>query len=89
MTISTSTESEMLKVAAWQKAVPITTHDPNFARKDRFNNWIVWSDYGKTTQFGWEIDHIVPTSWGGLDARPNVAATHWQANRKKSNSFAG
>ena len=43
----------------------------------------------KTIQFGWEIDHLLPTSWGGLDVMQNVAATHWQANRAKSNDFVG
>ena len=89
MTISRLNQNEMLKVAAWQKAFIIATHDPSFARKDRFGNWIVWSDHGKTIQFGWEIDHLLPTSWGGLDVMQNVAATHWQANRAKSNDFVG
>ena len=89
MTLYNFTNNETLKNAAWQKALIVVTHDPNDARKDRFGNWIVWNDYGKKTQFGWEIDHVTPVSWGGLDSHSNVAATHWQANRQKSNNFAG
>lgn len=31
-----------------------------------------------------EVDHVVPRALGGLDARPNVAATHRACNRRKS-----
>lgn len=39
------------------------------------------SDYGKLSEFGWEIDHVVPTAFGGLDTYANKRPRHWQGNR--------
>ena len=89
MSLTNNQAKEMGKLAAWQKGVIVHTHDPNKFRKDRFGNWIEWNDYGKTSDYGWEIDHIVPTSLGGLLGPTNEVATHWKANRMKSNRFVG
>ena len=40
-------------------------------------------DYGKTTTFGWEIDHKVPVVRGGTDDLSNLQALHWRNNRSK------
>jgi hypothetical protein len=81
-------DSESRKLAAWRRAVEIPGSGPRF-RMDRFGWWIAWDEYGQCTIYGWEIDHILPLSRGGLDHESNCAATHWLANRAKSNLFAG
>jgi hypothetical protein len=41
-----------------------------------------YSEYGKLSACGWEIDHTVPTSWGGPDLYANKRPRHWQGNRR-------
>lgn len=38
------------------------------------------SDYGKETEYGWEIDHITPTALGGLDHWSNKRPRHCRGN---------
>ena len=82
-------ESETRKRAAWQKASVVPGYDPQLLRRDRFGNLMSWPEYGKQTDFGWELDHVWPTSLLGSDDLTNLAATHWKANRLKSNNFIG
>lgn len=52
----------------WGKALPLLNDDPNRVRKDKCGAWIVFDEYGnRNSQFGWEIDHIIPISKGGTD----------------------
>src|SRR5258708_26469293 len=37
-------------------------------------------DYGKLTEYGWEIDHVAPSALGGLNAIHNKRPRHWQGN---------
>jgi len=54
------------------------------ARLDRYGNLMRWSQYGETTEHGWEVDHIIPKSQGGSDDISNLEPMHWKANRQKS-----
>lgn len=71
-------------VAVWNKGRIVSGYDPNQYRVDRYGAWIAWAEYGQTTKYGWEVDHIVPTSKGGGDALSNLQPLHWSHNRSKS-----
>ncbi|MGO9316981.1 MAG: HNH endonuclease [Terracidiphilus sp.] len=53
-------------------------------RIDRFGNLMRFSEYGKRTEHGWEVDHNIPKSQGGSDDISNLEPLHWRANRQKS-----
>lgn len=59
-------------------------------RKDDSGNWIHRDHYGKRdSEYGWEIDHIYPSSLGGHDGLSNVRPLHWRANCAKSDTRPG
>lgn len=68
----------------WEKGKEIEILDPNAWRMDEFGAYIKRNEYGKSTEFGWEIDHIKPKSKGGSDKLYNLQPLHWQNNRAKS-----
>lgn len=71
---------EERKAAAWARARPIPGSDPALVRRDCDGRIIVWSEYGLRSDFGWQIDHIVPLSLGGPDSLGNLRARHWRGN---------
>ncbi|MEQ1942781.1 HNH endonuclease signature motif containing protein [Mesorhizobium sp. VNQ89] len=73
------------KFAAWSRATIMPGYDSTKYRKDRFGWWIDWNEYGKTSEYGWEVDHIHPVSLLGSDHENNLQALHWRNNRRKSN----
>ena len=47
-------------------------------------NVIRWSEYGKLTLYGWEIDHSIPKSKNGSNDISNLSSMRWKENREKS-----
>jgi hypothetical protein len=72
------TEDERRKMAAWNSARAL---EDSSDRIDCDGRVICWKEYGKTTAYGWEIDHATPTAVGGLDACDNLRARHWLGSR--------
>ena len=74
-----------LIVHVWQKGHIVAGYDAGKWRKDDFGNWIRWQDYGnRDSEFGWEIDHIVPVSEGGTDDFSNLRPLWWKTNVKRN-----
>jgi 5-methylcytosine-specific restriction endonuclease McrA len=71
----------------WQKATKVENYEPNKWRKDFAGAWIQRSQFGIRSEFGWEIDHIVPKSRGGSDEPGNLIPMHWRNNVAKSDNY--
>ena len=73
--------------AVWKKAYPQESNNPDVFRNDYAGAWIKKEDYGKETNFGWEIDHLRPLVKDGDYSLDNLYPLHWQNNRKKGDSY--
>ncbi len=77
-------ENKEIIQQVWNKAIVVINQDPTSIRKDRCGAWIKFEDYGnRGSEYGWEIDHIVPVSKGGSDGLFNLQPLHWDNNMAK------
>jgi len=66
----------------WEKGQIVSNNDPNVWRQDACGAWIGRAFHGdRGSQFGWEIDHILP---GGPDVLLNLRPLQWRNNTDKS-----
>jgi hypothetical protein len=71
-------------VRVWQMAEVSPGYNPAYVRKDVCGALIQYSDYGnRDSSYGWEIDHIIPTSLGGTNTYNNVQPLQWKNNCSK------
>ena len=76
---------EELKSYVWIKGKIITGYDPAVWRRDDFGNNILFSAYGdRDSEYGWEIDHIIPVSQGGSNLLSNLRPLHWKPNVRRN-----
>lgn len=72
----------------WRQGLEIPRQDPDYYRTDRFGKLIKWDDYGnRSSEFGWEIDHIQPVVSGGTDILSNLQPLHWRNNDAKGDRY--
>jgi hypothetical protein len=76
--LSGTTKEERDKLTAWNNAFAVPGNPEH--RYDCDNRLIRWSEYGRYSEFGWQIDHIQPSVFGGLDIPSNYRARHWRGN---------
>ena len=68
----------------WDKGTIVDGYDSNTYRKDACGAWIVFEAYGdRNSEYGWEIDHIIPVAKGGTDDLSNLQPLHWDNNVAK------
>lgn len=70
------------RIMAWMAASPVGHLNSQEWRIDCDSRLIRWSDFGETTEFGWEIDHVFPSILGGPDDPSNWRARHHSGNRR-------
>lgn len=72
--------SEDIIEKVWGKGI-IIRKNPEIWREDQCGNLIKRGDYGnRTSNTGWEIDHIKPKSNGGTDGLSNLRPLQWELN---------
>lgn len=74
------------KNSVWEKAKKIRGKNPNLYRKDPYGNQMYKPAHGKSSDMGWDIDHIKPKSKGGSDNTRNLQALNSSVNRSKGNT---
>jgi hypothetical protein len=76
---------ETLK-AVWEKAKEREGFPKEEWRTDLCGKHIKWDEHGnRSSNYGWEIDHIDPVVNGGGDEPENLRVLFWKHNMAKEN----
>lgn len=70
-----------------QKSKIIEGKDPNKYRLDPYGREIYYNSYGKSTNKGWQVDHIKPKQRGGSDTTQNLQALNSHTNMSKQDTL--
>ena len=79
--------SEAKLQQVWERAKEVYGYDATKYRQDFAGAWIAYDEYGKQTDFGWNIDHKLPHAKGGTDALNNLWPLHWRNNMAKGDNY--
>ena len=74
----------------WEKGelIGYDPEDGEEVRTDAYGSPMKRGHYGRTdSDYGWEIDHIIPVKLGGTDDLRNLQPLQWENNRRKSGNF--
>ena len=77
--------NDSIVAAVWTKGTIIPGYSPNEWRRDANGHAIKRSDYGnRDSDYGWEIDHIMPVAQGGRDDLSNLRPLYWRTNVRRN-----
>ena len=77
-------EASARRLYAWEQLDYVSGKEPKEWRQDAYGRAIYYPEYGKRdSDFGWEVDHIIPLAEGGEDIVANLRALHWQSNLER------
>ena len=76
-----------MKRNIWNKGAAVEGYDPDIFRKDIRGNWMRFDEHGLETDYGWEIDHILPRALGGMSYFGNLQPLYWRNNRLKADIY--
>lgn len=80
--------TDIIIQTVWSKARIVEGFDKDRFRKDACGAWIQLSEYGNhKSQYGWDIDHVLPRVLGGGDEEINLRPLQWQNNLSKADDF--
>jgi hypothetical protein len=72
---------EARRLAVWNKGRVIPGYSPDVWRHDDFGAVLRYENYGdRNSEFGWEIDHMAPSAFGGTDDLANLRPLHCKNN---------
>lgn len=76
------------KQLVWAKGEVITGYHPDTWRQDICGYAMKYQDHGdRNSEYGWEVDHILPVSKGGTDNLDNLQPLHWENNATKGDQY--
>ena len=79
--------SEEIIMKVWNKGHIVNGFNEKKYRTDHAGAWMSFDQYGKTNDFGWEIDHRNPIANGGSDQLGNLHPLQWENNRTKGDDY--
>ena len=69
------------KVYKDQEYVQLEAHDIS-------GKLMLWDEYGnRNSEYGWEVDHILPREKGGKTVIENLQPLNWRTNEDKSDAL--
>lgn len=80
-------ENKVLAQLVWAKGEKVSGRNERDWRFDKYGALICFAEYGKQSEYGWEIDHVIPKSRGGSSDISNLQPLQWNNNRRKSDGL--
>jgi hypothetical protein len=77
----------VMKLNIWSKGIAVEGYDPAVYRKDICGCWMKFDEHALETDYGWEIDHILPRSLRGMSYIANLQPLWWRNNRLKGEIY--
>lgn len=88
------TEEQLNEI--WEKGLKVEKYNPDFVRKDACGAWMIRGRYkDRSSQFGWEVDHIYPEAklkdidvpQEKIDDICNLRPLNWHNNESKGSDY--